>query len=182
MNILFRILLAIYAFFVAIISAIICIISISPTFFGGMSNNILVNLNSTFESRVLLFDVAFILLILSILFLLSGIKSNKDRKAISKFSNIGEIKISLTSIENIALAAAKRLNGVKESKAIVDKTSDGVSIVIKTLIVSDINIPELSEDIQAKVKSLVEQTTGIKVNEVKVVVENIHTGFKTRVE
>ncbi|MFA6308504.1 MAG: alkaline shock response membrane anchor protein AmaP [Clostridia bacterium] len=182
MNILFRILLAVYAFFVAVISVFVCLIAISPTIFNGMSENILGDLTSTFQSRILLFDVAFVLLILSVLFLLSGIKSNKDRKAISKFSNIGEIKISLTSIENIALAAAKRLNGVKESKAVVNKTNEGVSIVIKTLIVSDMNIPELSEDIQAKVKSLVEQTTGIKVNEVKVIVENIHTGFKTRVE
>ncbi len=182
MNIFFRILLAVYAFFVAIVSIFICLISISPKIFSGISTNIISDLTNTTANRLLLFGIAIVLLILSIMFLFSGIGNRKDRKAISKFSNIGEIKISITSIENIALAAAKRLNGVKETKADVNKNSEGVSIIIKTMIVPDINIPELSEDIQVKVKSLVEQTTGIKVTEVKVVVENIQTGFKTRVE
>ena len=44
------------------------------------------------------------------------------------------------------------------------------------------NIPLLSEDIQGKVKNAIEESFGIKVNEVKVLIENIYTGFKSRVE
>lgn len=183
MNIFFRILLAIYAFFVAVLSTAACLLAVYPKMFDRWSENLVGDLTSSAANRILLFDIALILLILSILFLFSGIKTKRDRRAFVRSSNIGEIRISITTLENIALAAAKRLNGVKEPKAFVNKSEEGVSVVIKTLIISDFNIPELSEEIQVKVKNLIEQSTGIKVSEVKVQIENIHTGFKTtRVE
>ena len=126
--------------------------------------------------------VAFIFFALSLTFLLSGFRSDKDKKAVSKHTNIGEIKISLDTIENIALGASRKLNGVKEAKANLFKREDGVAIVVRTVVLPDINIPLLSEDIQVKVKKAIEDSTGIKVSDVRVVVENIYSGYRSRVE
>ena len=41
------------------------------------------------------------------MFLLSGVKSEKDKKSVSKYNNVGEIRISLSAIESIALNASK---------------------------------------------------------------------------
>ncbi|GAE87655.1 hypothetical protein JCM21531_1043 [Acetivibrio straminisolvens JCM 21531] len=103
-------------------------------------------------------------------------------KSISKYNNVGEVRISLNTIESIALAASRKLGGVKDNKAYVTKQGDNVVISIKTIVMPDINIPALLEDIQMKVKKSVEETTGIGVNEVKVSVENIYTGYRSRVE
>ena len=94
----------------------------------------------------------------------------------------GEIRISLNTIENIALSASRRLNGVKETKTYVSKIGEDVSIYIKAVVLSDIHIPTLSEELQSKVKKAVEETSGINVTDVKVSVENIFTGYKSRVE
>lgn len=178
MNLFFRILLAVYAFCLTIISLVTVAITIKPVIFTNLAEYVTVDV----WARRIVFVVASVFLILSLMFLFSGIRSDKDKKSVTKHTNVGEIKISLTAIENIALSASRRLNGVRESKANVTRLDDSVSIAIKTIVQADTNIPALSEDIQVKVKSLVEETTGIIVNDVKVVVENIYTGYKTRVE
>ena len=181
MNILFRVLLAIYAFCLAIISLVTMIITIKPEVLESIYQYITKTVLPGNGSFIMLF-IAFIFFALSVTFLLSGFKSDKDKKAVSKYTNIGEIKISLNSIESIALAASRRLNGVKESKAYVTKLGDGVAVVIKALVLADINIPALSEDIQVKVKKSIEDSSGITVTDVKVLVENIYTGYRSRVE
>ena len=76
----------------------------------------------------------------------------------------------------------RKIAGIRDNKAYVTKQGDHVSVYIKTIVMPDVNIPALLEDIQLKVKKSVEETTGIAVNEVKASVENIYTGYKSRVE
>lgn len=182
MNILFRVLLTIYGFCLAVASLIVAWVAVRPGVFNSIARYMSYDILRNNASRVMMFLIAVIFLALSITFLLSGIKSSKDKKSVSRYTNIGEIKISLNSVESMALAAARRLNGVKESKAFVSRSNDGISITIKAIVLGDISIPALSEDIQVKVKSSVEESTGIKVNDVKILVENIYTGYKSRVE
>jgi len=184
MNIFFRILLAIYAFFLAIASAASMVVIARPEILDTIYTYLSDQLLEDRTTSIVLFVVAFIFFILSLTFLLSGFRSNKDKKAVSKHTNIGEIQISLNTIENIALAASKRLNGVKDTKAHVFKQDDNVSITVNVLVLPETNIPALSEDIQARVKKQVEESSGVNVNEVKVIVENVYSGavYKPRVE
>lgn len=86
------------------------------------------------------------------MFLLSGVRSERNRKSITRFNKIGEVKISLNTIENIALAASRRNNGVRDSKAYVKRTGENVSVHIRVVVMPDINIPALLEDIQKELK------------------------------
>ncbi len=182
MNLFFRVLLAIYAFFLTIISFIALLIPLKSSLLDSIYTFLseVVLRSSSGQYGMLL--ISFVFVVLSIAFLMSGFKSDKDKKAVNKHTNIGEIKISLNTIENIALAASRKLNGVRESKASVMKKLDSVVISIKLVVMPDINIPALSEDIQVRVKSSVEESSGIKVDEVKVVVDNVYSGYKSRVE
>ena len=181
-NIFFRVLLTIYAFCLTLASLLVILIAFKPDIFSWLSYYISDVVLQSPGTKLAMLLTAFIFFILSLTFLFSGVKSDKDKKAVSKHTNIGEIKISLNSVENIALNASRRLNGVKDTKAYIYKRDGNVSIVIKAVVLADINIPVISEDIQVKVKKSVEESTGIKVDEVKVVVENIYTGYKSRVE
>ena len=184
MNLFLRILLAIYAFCLAVFSAIVMIVIARPEIFNSISNYIITSVLYNSGASIAAFVIVFIFFVLSLAFLFSGIKSGKDKKAVSKYTSIGEIKISLNSIENIALAAAKRLNGVRDTKARVYKLDDSVSIAINIVVMPDISIPALSEEIQTRVKKSVEESSGITVNDVKVFVDSIYSGitYKPRVE
>lgn len=182
MNIFFRTLLAFYAFCLTIISLILMIITLNKEMFVNIIVFLESNILNNRVSVVLLFIIELIFFGLSLMFLLSGVRNERNRKSISRFNKIGEIKISLTTIENIALATSRRNNGVKESKAYVKRVGENVSIYIKTIVMSDINIPALTENIQLRVKKSIEETTGILVNDIIVFVENIHAGYRSRVE
>lgn len=182
MNIIFRIMLAIYAFCLTVISLVSMVMTLNSGMFKRTSDYIMESVLTNQTSRILMFIVEIIFFGLSLVFLLSGVRSEKEKKSISKFNNVGELRISLNTIENIALAASRKLNGVKDTKAYVTKNGESVSILVKVVVLSDINIPSLMEDIQIKVKRAVEETSGIVVNNVRVSVENIYTGYKSRVE
>lgn len=186
MNIFFRVLLAFYAFCLAVISAICMIITVKTEIFAIIYRYIddFVFSNKSPGPRVVMFLITLLFFILSIMFLLSGVKSSKDKKAVSKHTNIGEVRISLNSIENIALNASRKVNGVKDTKALVKKHDDSVEVIAKIVVMPDMNIPAITEDVQLRIKKSVEECSGISVKEVKAVVESIYSGsiVKSRVE
>lgn len=186
MKLFFRIMLAIYAFCLAVFSAGAMYVAIYPNAYIEISESVVqvVSTDNATALRVAVFVTALIFFALSILFLLSGVKSNKDRKAVSKHTDIGEIMISLNSIENIASNATKRSNGIKESKTLIKKADDGVSIEVRVVVMPDISIPVISEEVQGRVKRSVEDASGITVKNVKVIVDSIYPGItsKPRVE
>ncbi len=190
MKILFRVLLAVYAFCLAVVSAFAMYVAIYPKAYVDISEIVVRGIttdNATGNAtgmRIALFIVAMIFFALSIMFLLSGVRSNKDKKAVSKHTNIGEIRISLNSIENIASNASKRCNGIKESKTLVKKAEDGVDIEVRVIVMPDISIPVISEEVQGRVKKSVEDASGITVRNVRVIVDSIYSGvtYKPRVE
>ena len=186
MNIFFRVLLAFYAFCLAVISAITMLITVKTDIFESIYRNLddYVFSNDSPGPRVAMFLIALLFFILSLMFLFSGMKSNKDKKAVSKHTNIGEVRISLNSIENIALNASRKANGVRDTKAYVKRLEDSVAVSIKMVVMPDMNIPAISDDVQERVKKSVEESSGINVKEVKIIVDSIYSGTlsKTRVE
>jgi len=183
MNLFFRVLLAVYSICLAIASVLSMIVTIKPDVFLEISSFTYYNiLTAGRGTSFLIFLVSLVVLVLNIVYLFSGIKRSKDKRGVSKYTNIGEIQISLNSIENIALNTSRRLNGVKDAKAYIRKSDDGVSVRIKAVVMADNSIPDISGEIQIKVKNSIEATTGIRVNDVKVVVENVYTGYKPRLE
>ena len=184
MKLFYRILLAVYAFCLTIVSLIIMLITFNRAVFDNISYYISDVILQNYTARFTLFIFALLFLFLNLFYLASGLSDDKDKKAISRSTNIGEIRISLNTIENIAHAASRKLTGVRETKATVIRFDDSVSISVRVVVLPDINIPALSEDLQVKVKNSVEETSGVRVSDVKVYVDNIHTGtgYKSRVE
>ncbi|MDP4180694.1 MAG: alkaline shock response membrane anchor protein AmaP [Bacillota bacterium] len=178
-----RIILGTYYVIIIIFTMAALFLTFMPDSFESLTGYIS---SSVFTNNICRFIILFVGLVglaISVILLLSGTNDDADKRAVSKKTEIGEIKVSLNSIESIALAATKRLSGIKEAKASVIKGMEGVTVIIKAVVLSDVNIPTLSEDVQVKVKKTVEDTSGIRVTEVKVVVDNIFIGYnKNRVE
>jgi uncharacterized alkaline shock family protein YloU len=182
MNLVFRVMLAVYASCLSIVSIVLMIFMFRDDLITVTSDYIVNNILPNRNASILLFVVELIFFGLSMTFLLSGMKSSPEKRAITRITNIGEIRISLNAIETIALNATKKISGIKETKAFVKKHGDSVVIFIRYIAMSDINLPALGEDIQVKVKKTVEDMTGTKVHEVTASAENVYAGYKSRVE
>jgi len=173
MKIISKILLVVYSLVFAFVSAVV----IGMTFDKNLLAEIYKFLNSTVLAnglyKLVMFCIGLLLFILSLYFIVFIFRTRKEKKSVNKVTDIGEISISLVSLENIALSATKKLDGISGTKAVVLRQDKNVAITIKTHVYPDINIPALSEQIQSIVKTAVEDISGITVNSVRVFVESI---------
>jgi uncharacterized alkaline shock family protein YloU len=90
----------------------------------------------------------------------------------------GEVVISFSSINTIAVIVAERFQEVNEVKCKVIKVNDSVGLVLKVKVFVEAVIPELAENMQKKIKSTIESSTGVKVETVKIKVDNVQSSFK----
>ncbi|MBE7055933.1 MAG: alkaline shock response membrane anchor protein AmaP [Ruminococcaceae bacterium] len=174
MNYLFRILVAVYSFLLAIFFGIIMISPFGDKVILSMGIDFL---SGTFYQSdkydVLLFIVGLMFFALNIAVLVSGVKGRRSAKYICTETDSGVIRISSYSIESIALGLSKRFNGVKDAKAKVRFNGDKVNILIRLTVLPDVNVPDLCKGIQVRVKESVEATMELSVSDVSVNVDSV---------
>lgn len=129
--------------------------------------------------------VGIVLFLMSLrFFILSLSRGSSSTQSIDQRTEIGDIRISIETIENLSLKAASKQRGVKDLRARVRASDAGLEIVLRTVIDGEHAIPALTEDIQRAVKSHIEEITGIPVMNVAVFIANVIQAntFKSRVE
>ncbi|MBB6730522.1 alkaline shock response membrane anchor protein AmaP [Cohnella zeiphila] len=130
--------------------------------------------------------VAALLLLVSLRFFIVSVKRNgSSAPSINQKTDHGDIRISVETMENIALKAASRTRGVKDLRARVMAGDAGLRISIRAFVDGETSIPALSEEMQKTVSEQIEETTGIPVAEVSVYIANVTqspTTYKSRVE
>lgn len=176
MGLIDRVILTIYTFCLAIISILVIIFSFRLVTLDFIWTNL-----SALYGRWELALVGFVFLLVSVRFLLSGIRYRRGTETVIHNTSLGQVRISLNALETSVIRAAKDVVGVKDIKVKILRNGDNISVILKVSVMPDIAIPETTDDIQKNVKSYVEKITGIKVNEIKVIVDGISPEVKTRV-
>lgn len=137
--------------------------------------------------QTLVIAIGIVVLLMSLRIFIVSFKRTGGRQApsINQRTDHGDIRISVDTVENLALKAASRTRGVKDLKARVRAADSGLQIMIRAFVDGDTPIPALSEEMQKTVSELVQETTGIPVSEVSVYIANVTqapTTYKSRVE
>jgi len=93
---------------------------------------------------------------------------------VAQKTSFGEIKISTGSIKRLALKVIKGMGEIMETRVEVNiLKSGGINIDLHLSVKQDVNIPELSEKIQGKVKEYILKTSGIETKEIKIHIDKI---------
>lgn len=118
-----------------------------------------------------------LLLLASIRFILISFKGSGDGRPKGNYivqrTDHGEVNISSETIIGLAQSIADKFTGVRNIKTNVKIFEDQLFIDLKGEVSPEINIPEVTEELQDKVKEHVESCTGISVNEIRVVITNV---------
>lgn len=173
MEILKKILLIIYAFIIAIISAVLIGLPFSSKFLNKLYTFLDEKIYYSFISKLITFLIVTIFFISSVYLLFSSIKKNKQSLSVRKMTDLGELSISLASIESLAITSLKNTKGIKEIKVDTEKFGEGVNVILRLVVYPEVIVTEMTKMIQSTVKSDIETTTGIKVMKVIVKIENI---------
>lgn len=127
--------------------------------------------------------VSLVILLISLRFLFTHfIRPRKVEPGVERETEIGQVHISLSTLESVAMKAAGRVRGISELVARVKLTGDrSVSFGLKVAVDGEFAIQTLSEQLQLIVKEQVEQLCGVKVDQVSVYVTRTVQPARVRV-
>ena len=103
-----------------------------------------------------------ILIVLSFLLLRLTVGKIQKEKTIAFDNPDGQVTIALTAIEDLIKKVARDIPEIKELKPTVVATKRGVIILNRLVLYSNNNIPNVTERIQAAIKTNVQDMLGIE--------------------
>jgi hypothetical protein len=110
-----------------------------------------------------------------------SLRRKKESQAIVDESALGQVRVSLVALENLISKAVGMVPGIRDVRPQVGAENGGLGIRLKVIASPDLNIPELSRQIQQIVQDQIRDVTGLTVNRIKIEVENFAIA-KGRVE
>jgi len=122
-----------------------------------------------------------VLLLVGLRLLWVSLTRSRSGRVVVHDYKLGQVRISLVAVENLVKKVVYQVHGVKDVKPHVVETRGGMGLHIRAIVAPDISIPEVSKEIQQRVQAYILDTTGIAVNDIKIIVENIST-TRPRVE
>ncbi|HEX3044059.1 MAG TPA: alkaline shock response membrane anchor protein AmaP [Bacillota bacterium] len=129
-----------------------------------------------------LFGIFMVLSLIAFFTIGLSLRIRREEKTIINQTQFGEIRITIVAIENLVLRATRRIKGVKDAHVGIRADLTGLDIFIEVTVNPDLSIPQISEEIRAKVDEYIFDTVGIRVNSVKVLVTRVAGEMRTRVE
>ncbi|MCL4425986.1 MAG: alkaline shock response membrane anchor protein AmaP [Firmicutes bacterium] len=179
MGILDRVILIVYNFTLAFLSSLIVLLALGWT-------SPLLWLSSSLASgqgRVLVGLSGLALFLLSLRLIYLGFRRRYGGQTVIQETPLGEVRIALEAIENLVKKVARQVPGVRDVRAGVTNQPAGVAASLRITVSPDVNIPEVSDQVQNSIKNYVRSVVGIGVTEVRIAVENITNEVKrSRVE
>jgi len=104
----------------------------------------------------------------------------RAHKTIAFENPYGEVTLSLSAIEDHIRKLTNKMPEVKDVKSNVGTVKSGIEVIIRVVLYSDVNIPELTEKIQNMVRLRLQEILGIEETvTVKVHVSKIVSRKKT---
>ncbi len=129
---------------------------------------------SNFFNQIILGLVGALLIFLAIYLIWQKSQIDKGNLSVVQKTSFGEIKISIGSIKHLTLKVVKGMGNITEAKPEVNiLKSGGINIDLHLSVKQDVNIPELSEKVQRKLKEYLLETSGIETKEIKIHIDEI---------
>ena len=172
-----RALLALYSIIFSLVSLFVLFLAIS--------GNIPYYLQHAFRSddqRLVIGIIAVLIFIISIRLLFTTFGSKRSDNALIENGALGQVRVTLSALENLVKKVSFQVVGVKEAKPKLLLTQNGTNLLIKIALTPDIPIPQASQELQTKIKEELEKIAGIELNEIRILVENISGDARSRVE
>ncbi len=105
--------------------------------------------------------------------LISLFPAKKQPGTVLQNGEFGEVRITLSALENMVLRVVQQVRGVRGSSRRVDATPQGLVVYLQLKVAADQNLPDLTGELQRKIKEYLEESTGIIVSEVRINVQSV---------
>lgn len=133
--------------------------------------------------RWYMFAGAILLLALTLKVVIGFLGFGGSKKCgIIKPTENGEVFISNETMKSIVLKAVSATKGIRDTAVFIHPRRENVSILIKTTVMPDINIPQITAEMQTNVKNYIQNIAEVPVGDVKISVTAMSSAPVMRVE
>lgn len=174
-----KVIVALWALMVAAVAAIILLIPFVPSI--GLAIR---DFTQFMEDNSLFASIAALILGLSLWLFFAQFQVDRPQTPSSVVLNTegGEVRIALVAVETLVRQAAGQLKGVREVRTGFFRRNEGLGVHLRATVSAEGGIPDLVAQLQQRVAEHVFNTAGIRIEEVKVLVDNVAAGPHNRVE
>ncbi len=123
-----------------------------------------------------------VLLVFSVYLLYMAFRRRRQEKTILCDTPLGEVRIAERAVESLALRAARKVRGVHDANIRVRATPAGLDVYVETSVTPDQSIPQIRRDVEDRVKEYIQETVGVAVTTVPVLVTRVAMDNRARVE
>lgn len=128
---------------------------------------------STPQNRIITGVCALIFMVIVIYLLIKSLSRVPKPKAVVIDSSInGQVSITIDAIKVIIMKAVKQVEGIKEIRPVVSSSNEGLVVYLHMMINPEYSIPEMAEEIKKVVKKYLEELGGLKVAQIKILVDD----------
>ncbi|GGE10358.1 hypothetical protein GCM10011571_09580 [Marinithermofilum abyssi] len=127
--------------------------------------------------------ISTLVLVASLQSLFGVIRRRQEDPGVDRLTEFGHIRISLKTLENLSVKAARRVKGIRDLTARVrhDGSNSSVGIGLKLTVDGETPIQTLSEQLQETVKHYLEEVAGVDVNQISVYIADTVQPNRSRV-
>jgi uncharacterized alkaline shock family protein YloU len=132
------------------------------------------------QNRLILGSAGIITVVLALVVFVAFFKPAPREDAII-IENVvaGQIAMTEAAAKVIIQKAVQKVEGVKETKTSIENQSQGLIVNIHMMINPDLSVPNLSKQIQEVIKEDMLNIGGLKVEAVKVLIDDLNSSRKT---
>jgi len=181
MKLLDRILLTLYSLVILVLSLGLLGVSLRFIRMGNIASAIN-NLEYGWPFVLATLIASLFFIFTSLRFLTAGFLRSKPSSTLLKATDLGMIRVSISTLDTLAQKAVRSFNEVKDVKSMIIPEQNGIVTMLNIIIMPDVKMPDLTQKIQQHVKEYVEDLSGITVREVQVYIDNLLTSQRNRVE
>lgn len=175
MNILERILFFFYNLVIAGLSVIFIVINLKLVPINSIGNYFQALYANDLKTILINLAIGLVFFFFALRFIYINFQGKREpkRNTIDHLTEIGDVKIAIDALEAMAVRTGQKIAGVRNLEAKVVESNGYAKVALKATLDPDINIPEVSEALQAEVKGYLENLTGIKIERVIVLVKDV---------
>lgn len=122
--------------------------------------------------------VGVIIILLSLRFLFYRYGRQQSYDYVSMTGEHGQIRISYETLQQLANRRGSQLKGAEGFDSRIRQGQDGIVILVRMQVLPDVDISDLSRQVQTAVKEYVEHTSGVSVERVLVHVTELSASQK----
>lgn len=129
---------------------------------------------STPQNRILAGVCSLVLIVVFAYLLVKSLLPSRKPKAVVIDSNLnGQVSITIEAVKVIIMKAVRQVEGVREVRPVVNSSSKGLIVYLHMMINPEYSIPDMTEKVKNEVKRYLEELGGLKVAEVKILVDDL---------